>query len=90
LSLKPFATKETRRDLTIAKRAFEGGWNGLERCAVLSQSCRRLGERAAAVLLGVHGALEALEQREQGQKQVKGYEFDGSKASSTTKIKVQS
>lgn len=74
----------------MAKRTYEGAWNGLERCAVLPQSCRRLGERAAAVLLGVNGALEALEQQEQGQKQVKGYEFDGSKAGSSTKIKVQS
>ncbi|ORY90796.1 hypothetical protein BCR35DRAFT_312143 [Leucosporidium creatinivorum] len=90
LSLKIFATKETRRDLTVSKRAFEGAWNGLERCAVLSQSCRRLGERAAAVLLGVHGALESLEQQEQGQQPAKGYEFDGSKAGSSTKIKLQS
>lgn len=41
-------------------------------------------------MLAVHGALEAVEQREQGQKQIKGYEFDGSKGGSATKIKLQS
>ena len=91
LTLRPFATKDARRDLSTAHRAFVGAWDGLERCLVLSQSCRRLAERAAEVLLGVHEALNAVEQAQKGERvQVtKAYEFEAPE-NALTVFKIQS
>ena len=88
LSSRPFRTTNPRRDLTTAYKVFKGLWASLEKCDVLRESCTRLGERAAEVLSGVEGKLQAVE-REGGVGEEKGYEFKGS-AGADNRLKIQS
>ncbi|GAA5872473.1 hypothetical protein JCM8547_006925 [Rhodosporidiobolus lusitaniae] len=64
LALQAFKACTTRRDLSTAIRAFSTAWAALEQVQVLSASCRRLGERAAEVLVGVVEVLKQLDDEE--------------------------
>lgn len=91
LASKPVRTsKETRRDLATSYRAFKTAWSTLEQCKVLSDTCRRLGERAAIILHLVSERLAGFE-REEGNNSSSlstPYEFVGSKGGSTV-FKIQ-
>lgn len=91
LALKPFPTRDARRDTSVALSVFKDAWKALGGCTVLSQSCRTLGERAAEVLLGASEALRDAEEREAGNgvPASKRYEFEG-KASAATVFAVKS
>ncbi|BGP18872.1 hypothetical protein JCM10213_003526 [Rhodosporidiobolus nylandii] len=64
LAAQPFKATTTRRDLTTSIRAFRAAWAALDQAQVLSASCRRLGERAAEVLLVVRAALLEVDEAE--------------------------
>ncbi|GAA5873233.1 hypothetical protein JCM16303_001060 [Sporobolomyces ruberrimus] len=95
----PFKSSSTRRDLTTSYRGFKAAWTAIEQVQVLSQSCRRLGERAAEVLMAVREKLEEVEREEtltKGGKVVleRSYEFQSGKAggelAGKTVFKIQS
>lgn len=95
----PFKSSSTRRDLTTSYRGFKAAWTAIEQVQVLSQSCRRLGERAADVLMAVREKLEEVEKEEtlkKGGKVVldRSYEFQSGKAggelAGKTVFKIQS
>ncbi|GAA6003364.1 hypothetical protein JCM10207_000295 [Rhodosporidiobolus poonsookiae] len=105
LDARPFKATSTRRDLSTTLRAFKAAWTALEQAEVLSKSCRRLGERAAEVLLGVVEVLKAVDEQEKAAQEGKvvlerTYEFrrepsspgeqGGAMQSGTTVFKTQS
>ncbi|GAA6039599.1 hypothetical protein JCM8097_002205 [Rhodosporidiobolus ruineniae] len=80
LALQPFKAAITRRDLATALRAFTAAWTALDQVQVHSRSARRLGERAAAVLVEVYEVIKRVDEVERtamGDKVVleRSYEF---------------
>jgi hypothetical protein len=102
LALRPFKPVTTRRDLSTSFRAYSTAWTTLDHVAVLTSACRRLGERAAEVLLAVHDKLKELDDEEKAANEGKvvlerSYEFrrEGSEdgqggQGGLTKLKIQS
>ncbi|SCV72612.1 BQ2448_4149 [Microbotryum intermedium] len=93
LSAAPFKTKNTRRDLTTSYRAFKQAWSAIERTTVLHHSARRIGERAANVLLVTTEKLQAYEPKDEREKilgKVPAYEFQAEANPQETMFKLQS
>ncbi|SCZ92596.1 BZ3500_MvSof-1268-A1-R1_Chr5-2g08014 [Microbotryum saponariae] len=93
LNFTPFKTKNTRRDLTTSYRAFKQAWSAIERTTVLQHSARRLGERAANVLLVTTDKLQAYEPKDARDKilgKVPTYEFQAEANPQETMFKLQS
>ncbi|SGY67834.1 BQ5605_C004g02813 [Microbotryum silenes-dioicae] len=93
LNFTPFKTKNTRRDLTTSYRAFKQAWSAIERTTVLQHSARRLGERAANVLLVTTDKLQAYEPEDEKEKilgKVPTYEFQAEANPQETMFKLQS
>ncbi|GAA5977114.1 hypothetical protein JCM11641_001305 [Rhodosporidiobolus odoratus] len=95
LALQPFKAGTTRRDLTTSLRAYKTAWAALEQTQVYNTACRRLGGRAAEVLVQVRRVLLEVDEAEKASNAGKvvverSYEFRRETNSDGTSQAVQS